>query len=143
MSIYSIIAVAKARYIEIKGRHEMQWTPERVEVLTRLWAEELSARQIAAKLWGVTRNAVIGKAHRLNLQRGAPVPEPPPAPEPVIPEVPPMALGPEVKSWMCRWQIDEPGRLGLYICGKTAQPGRPYCAEHLTASYLQRKRTAA
>ena len=37
----------------------MQWTPERVEVLTRLWAEGLSARQIAAKLGGVTRNAVI------------------------------------------------------------------------------------
>ena len=62
----------------------MQWTPERVEVLTRLWAEGLSARQIAAKLGGVTRNAVIGKAHRLNLQRGAPVPQPPPIPEPVV-----------------------------------------------------------
>jgi len=122
---------------------KMQWTPERVEVLTRLWAEGLSARQIAAKLGGVTRNAVIGKAHRLNLQRGAPVPEPPKIQEPVVREEPPVALGPDVKSWMCRWPTDEPGRLGLHICGKTAQPGRPYCAEHLTASYLQRKRTAA
>jgi GcrA cell cycle regulator len=121
----------------------MQWTQERVEILTRLWAEGLSARQIAAKLGGVTRNAVIGKAHRLNLQRGAPVPEPKPEPEPIIYEEPPMPLSPDVKPWMCRWQTEDPGRHGLHICGKTAQPGRHYCAEHLTMAYLQRKRTAA
>jgi GcrA cell cycle regulator len=121
----------------------MQWTPERVELLTRLWAEGLSARQIANKLGGVTRNAVIGKAHRLNLQRGAVLPEPAPEPEPVPREEPPVINNPDVKPWMCRWQTDDPGRLGLHICGKTAQPGRPYCAEHITVAYLQRKRTAA
>lgn len=121
----------------------MQWTSERVETLTRLWAEGLSARQIANKLGGVTRNAVIGKAHRLSLQRGAVVHDPVPEPEPVIIEEPPVDLRPEVKSWMCRWRTDDPGRLGLNICGKTAQPGRHYCAEHLTLAYLQRKRTAA
>lgn len=121
----------------------MQWTADRVEQLTRLWAEGFSARQIAEKLGGVTRNAVIGKAHRLNLQRGTepaePVPEPPPPPvyEPILEPMP------EVKTWMCRWPIDEPGRFALYICGKTAQPGRPYCAEHLTQAYLLKKRTAA
>ena len=121
----------------------MQWTSERVVVLTRLWSEGLSARQIAGKLGGVTRNAVIGKAHRLNLRRGALVPEPLPEPEPAKMEEAPAVLGPDVKGWMCRWQIDEPGRHGLFICGKTAQPGRPYCAEHLTLAYLQRKKTAA
>lgn len=45
----------------------MQWTDERVERLKRLWAEGLSASQIAAQLGGVSRNAVIGKVHRLNL----------------------------------------------------------------------------
>jgi GcrA cell cycle regulator len=45
----------------------MNWTDERVEKLTKLWAEGLSASQIAAQLGGVTRNAVIGKVHRLNL----------------------------------------------------------------------------
>ncbi|MCY4551177.1 MAG: hypothetical protein OXC28_22735 [Defluviicoccus sp.] len=50
---------------------------------------------------------------------------------------------PEVKNWMCRWQIAEPGRFGLHICGKTVQPGRQFCAEHLTAAYLMRKSTAA
>lgn len=45
----------------------MNWTDERVEKLKRLWAEGLSASQIATQLGGVSRNAVIGKAHRLNL----------------------------------------------------------------------------
>jgi GcrA cell cycle regulator len=45
----------------------MTWTDERVEMLKRLWAEGLSASQIAAELGGVTRNAVIGKVHRLAL----------------------------------------------------------------------------
>ncbi|MEM7299814.1 MAG: GcrA family cell cycle regulator [Pseudomonadota bacterium] len=45
----------------------MSWTDERVARLSKLWAEGLSASQIAADLGGVTRNAVIGKVHRLGL----------------------------------------------------------------------------
>jgi GcrA cell cycle regulator len=45
----------------------MNWTDERVELLKKLWADGLSASQIAAQLGGVTRNAVIGKVHRLKL----------------------------------------------------------------------------
>ena len=45
----------------------MSWTDERVETLKKLWLEGLSASQIAAELGGVTRNAVIGKVHRLGL----------------------------------------------------------------------------
>ena len=43
----------------------MSWTDERVETLKRMWAEGQSASQIAKELGGVTRNAVIGKVHRL------------------------------------------------------------------------------
>lgn len=43
------------------------WSDERVDLLRRLWEEGLSASQIAAQLGGVTRNAVIGKVHRLGL----------------------------------------------------------------------------
>ena len=52
----------------------MSWTDERVETLKKLWQEGLSASQIAAELaGGVTRNAVIGKVHRLGLSgRGQP-----------------------------------------------------------------------
>ena len=46
----------------------MGWTEERVELLKKLWLEGLSASQIAGVLGeGVTRNAVIGKVHRLKL----------------------------------------------------------------------------
>ena len=45
----------------------MNWTDERVELLRKLWSEGLSASQIAAQLGGVSRNAVIGKVHRLKL----------------------------------------------------------------------------
>lgn len=45
----------------------MSWTEERVERLKKLWADGLSASQIAGELGNVTRNAVIGKVHRLGL----------------------------------------------------------------------------
>ena len=79
----------------------MSWTDERVETLKRMWNEGQSASQIAKELGGVTRNAVIGKVHRLGLsnrvggkdeeEEGTPAPapvaaakpEPAPRPEPV------------------------------------------------------------
>ncbi len=55
----------------------MNWTDERVDMLRKLWAEGLSASQIAAQLGSVTRNAVIGKVHRLKLSsRGRPASAP-------------------------------------------------------------------
>jgi GcrA cell cycle regulator len=51
----------------------MDWTNERVEELRRLWGQGQTASRIADLLGGVTRNAVIGKAHRLGL-RGRPSP---------------------------------------------------------------------
>ena len=45
----------------------MSWTDERVELLKKLWTDGLSASQIAARMGGITRNAVIGKVHRLGL----------------------------------------------------------------------------
>ncbi|MBM9594339.1 GcrA family cell cycle regulator [Roseitranquillus sediminis] len=78
----------------------MSWTDERVETLKRMWNEGQSASQIAKELGNVTRNAVIGKVHRLGLSNriggmptkatadeepaeelAAPQPEPQPAPE--------------------------------------------------------------
>ncbi len=49
----------------------MSWTDERVEVLKKMWGEGQSASQIAKELGGVTRNAVIGKVHRLGLSNRA------------------------------------------------------------------------
>jgi GcrA cell cycle regulator len=63
------------------------WTDERVETLSKLWGEGLSASQIASALGGgVTRNAVIGKVHRLGLsgraRRARPGATPGEAPQP-------------------------------------------------------------
>ena len=58
----------------------MSWNDERVEQLRKLWMEGLSASQIAAELAnGITRNAVIGKVHRLGLSGRAKAPAPAPA----------------------------------------------------------------
>ena len=48
----------------------MSWTDERIDRLKTMWAEGATASQIADELGGVSRNAVIGKAHRLGLERG-------------------------------------------------------------------------
>ncbi len=69
----------------------MSWTDERIETLTKMWEGGATASQIAEELGGVSRNAVIGKAHRLGLKaRPSPVkasekPEPAPAPPPAPP----------------------------------------------------------
>jgi GcrA cell cycle regulator len=63
----------------------MSWTDERIDRLKELWSKGVTASQIADELGGVSRNAVIGKAHRLGLQsRPSPVKanEPPPTPKP-------------------------------------------------------------
>ena len=76
----------------------MSWTDERIDQLKRLWEQGLTASQIAEDLGGVSRNAVIGKAHRLGLQsrpspvrpnepvEAAPAPAPAPVEEPAIVE---------------------------------------------------------
>ncbi|MBZ0129683.1 MAG: GcrA cell cycle regulator [Rhodobacteraceae bacterium] len=89
----------------------MSWTDERVETLKTMWGDGKSASQIAKELGGVTRNAVIGKVHRLGLSNragpaakpaakekpapkveAAPEPEAPPKEEPV--EAAPVRVAP-------------------------------------------------
>lgn len=89
----------------------MSWTDDRVETLKRLWAEGQSASQIAKELGGVTRNAVIGKVHRLGLSNrtegeepakpaaaapaaAAPAADPAPAPQPAPRAAAPRAEAP-------------------------------------------------
>src|ERR1700744_322764 len=52
---------------EKRDNDQMMWTDEGAELLKKLWTEGLSASQIAAELGGITRNAVIGKVHRLRV----------------------------------------------------------------------------
>ncbi len=81
----------------------MSWTDERVEMLMTMWSEGKSASQIAKELGGVTRNAVIGKVHRLGLsnrtqpQAEAPAPAAPDieTPEPAVATAAPAPPQPE------------------------------------------------
>lgn len=72
----------KRRVLGIHAPRENPWTPERIEKLLDLWGHGYSASQCAMMIGGVTRNAVIGKAHRLGLsdrktvRRSAPKPRP-------------------------------------------------------------------
>src|SRR5262245_10645428 len=135
--------------------HDSPWTAERVELLPLLWAEGLSASQIAAQLkGGITRSAVIGKVHRLKLpgreprkpaqrkpyrRRANGVPKPPtPPPRPMPPEPPqPQPGAPHMRSLPlfklkpqhCRWPLGgmlDPPRL---FCAADTQ-GEVYCPFH-------------
>ena len=138
------------------------WTPERVALLERLWTDGLSASEIAGQLSGVTRNAVLGKLHRLGrLGRGRPTaparqrkprpvrapalrrPKPPAAREPAGPCAAPQApeLVGEVprlemlRRGHCRWPIGDPRSESFTFCGRCAA-APPYCADHRVAAYL-------
>jgi len=63
------------------------WTPDRISLLKKLWSEGITAAQIALTICGTTRNSVLGKVHRLNLERRAksPVPHGPRSSRPSAP----------------------------------------------------------
>ncbi|WIA54228.1 GcrA family cell cycle regulator [Sphingobium sp. WTD-1] len=76
----------------------MSWTDERIDQLKAMWEKGLTASQIADELGGVSRNAVIGKAHRLGLQsRPSPV-KANEAPKKAAPARKPAALAPEAEA---------------------------------------------
>ena len=124
----------------------MAWTEERVEQLKELWSEGLSASQIANKMGGVTRNAVIGKVHRLGLAGRAT----PAAPKPKVVKAPPtepvnrgsslslesLYLGDDrptvstIGSNQCKWPIGDPAAEDFHFCGQPTASGKPYCAYH-------------
>jgi len=109
----------------------MEWTAERVELLKELWGEGLSARQIAETLGHVTRNAVIGKAHRLGLSTRS------------VPSKPPIAMLNPVTDRLCQWPIGNPGEAGFHFCGQQAESGRPYCGQHCSMAYRQTSDSSA
>lgn len=129
----------------------MSWTDERVALLKKLWVEGKTAAEIAKELGGVTRNAVIGKAHRLKLsnrvspiqQNKKPVHKAQPAPPPekkihkIIEQdnhrkgIALLELGPR----MCRWPLGDPRDENFSFCGGGSIEGLPYCADHAKVAY--------
>lgn len=118
----------------------MSWTEERIEALRKHWDDGLSASQIAEKLGeGVTRNAVIGKAHRLGLKsRPSPVKSEPAQPK-AKPKASPKANSKvtllDLTERICKWPIGHPTDPDFHFCGKPSKPGFPYCDEHCEVAY--------
>jgi len=132
------------------------WSDERVATLRQLWRDGRSASQIAQQLGGVTRNAVMGKVHRLGLSgRGAPcaptraprvaaarqrpparpalaarlprfAPVPAPSPAPEGPGL--IASLVHLTVHACKWPIGDPKSPDFSFCGRRSE-GR-YCAAH-------------
>ncbi len=129
----------------------MSWTDERVNLLKQLWGEGKTAAEIAKVLGdGITRNAVIGKAHRLKLSsRLSPIQQntsKKPKTEAQAPRLAkPMVKLPEFKGKsldlvdldanMCRWPNGDPKSEEFSFCGHTTVAGLPYCDTHCRAAY--------
>ena len=128
----------------------MSWTDERVDLLRRLWGEGKTAAEIAKELGeGVTRNAVIGKAHRLKLSsRVSPIQQNTKKVKAevkaAVPRRPmkkvPIFKGEEVKmedlrEGMCRWPNGDPQTDDFSFCGCKSVEGIPYCSTHAQIAY--------
>lgn len=130
----------------------MSWTDDRVAILKKLWGEGKTAAEIAKELGGVTRNAVIGKAHRLKLSnRVSPIQQNKKAvvskPVPThkeAPKIPKSTVEDENREKIdlidlgarqCRWPIGDPREEGFGFCGCESLAGLPYCSEHAKVAY--------
>ena len=138
----------------------MSWTHEREEKLKELWKEGHSASQIASMLGDTTRNAVIGKAHRLDLQARAVSRKSTVkinSESNIAPEIKTQKLGrrarfkallldknfeqenpkklEELTDSTCRWPIGHPYEEKFYFCGRKSMEKFPYCKLHVLYAF--------
>ena len=137
----------------------MSWTPEREEKLRELWKKGHTASKIAELIGDTTRNAIIGKAHRLNLQARA-------ASKKSLPrantennksEIKTQKLGrkarfkallldknfeqenpkklEELTDKTCKWPIGHPHEENFYFCGRESMEKFPYCQLHVLYAF--------
>ena len=138
----------------------MSWTPEREEKLKTLWKKGHTASQIATMLGDTTRNAVIGKAHRLNLEGRAVskrIKSKVNKEGNIQLEVKTQKLGrkarfkallldknfeqenpkkfEELTDETCKWPIGHPYEKKFYFCGREPMEKFPYCKLHLLYAF--------
>ncbi len=140
----------------------MPWDEENITKLRELWDQGLPTAQIG-KLLGFTKNAVVGKAHRIGLERRpSPIrrtavkPDRKKARSPVMPklnfenkETPNLSqsentsFNPVVKSMFntsakrgCEWPVGHPDETDFHFCGKERFEDKPYCLDHCEVAYV-------
>ena len=137
----------------------MSWTEEKVAKLKELWSKGHTASQIAGALGDTTRNAVIGKAHRLNLEARAPSKQSSQSSTSVNrparrgsapisrkakfqsilldknfePENPKSLE--ELTDTTCKWPIGHPNEEKFYFCGRKPEGEFPYCKLHVLYAF--------
>ena len=142
----------------------MTWTNEKIEKLKQLWGKGSTANEIAQILGGVTRNAVIGKAHRLNLsgkiqtKKSSSLKNANNENENKIshknlrrgkfksliidkdfePENPKQLEELDEKS--CKWPIGHPNEDSFYFCGRASLKDFSYCKLHLLYAFQPKNR---
>jgi GcrA cell cycle regulator len=103
------------------------WTPERIEALTRLWEEGVTTAEIGRRI-GVTKNAVIGKVHRIGL-----------TPRVITQKPPPRRNVFDFTGPACMWPVGHPGEDDFHFCGEHPTAGKPYCEHHVELAYIKPK----
>ena len=138
----------------------MSWTNEKVEKLKELWSKGHTASQIAESLGDTTRNAVIGKAHRLNLEARAPSKQSSSSKSKENSQTTKRSTAPmsrkarfqsilldknfeaenpksleELSEETCKWPIGHPNEEKFYFCGRKPEGEFPYCKLHVLYAF--------
>ncbi len=122
----------------------MAWTAEKIKQLKKLWLKGKSTIEIGKEL-GISKNAVVGKVHRLELAaRPSPIKrsqkQAPAKPRATKKEIKPKNVTlMDLKLTSCRWPIGDPKDEDFHFCGADTVTGKPYCAEHCKLAYTSLK----
>ena len=109
---------------------EVEWTLDMISMLTRFWAEGLSANEVGRRM-ALSRNSIVGKVSRLGL---------PKRPSPIIRKPKTEPPGPtlaEIGPGQCRWPYGGPKERATYFFGEPVIEGKPYCAPHHARTHIR------
>jgi GcrA cell cycle regulator len=109
------------------------WNDDKIASLRELWDEGLPTAEIGRRL-GITKNAVISKAWRLELppRRVSDSPNPVPSLAEIIP----------LTRDRCHWPFGKPGTASFRFCSQPVRAGKPYCETHCRIAYVRPAPTA-